>query len=261
MNKELNKLKIWVSFLKFFLGSVVVGGLGIIIDASFTDRELEMKEMDQVGKYLNVALSKDIGVRKRFSEYFASTLRSEEARDRWKEYDSLMTVYYDIEVHKRDSLDVLNLAKENEKIRLEDEKKITSSPKEKEELSNKIERLENDIHDLQESKIKVEKKLEVPEDLIERIVIEAVSGEKDELSILIIKFLNENSKYCYSPEGIRNIGGKRKNHPYLRNYSDKQIEAKLEHLVADGFVTHNCKDSRLYRVLLNPEKITEFFKN
>jgi hypothetical protein len=260
MEKDLNKLKIWVSFLKFFLGTVVVTVLGILIDASFTNRELEMKEMDQVGKYLNVALSKDIGVRKRFSEYFATTLRSTEARTRWKAYDSIMTIYYNDEVHTRDSLVVLDLDKEKEKENLEVKLKTLLNPKEKEIVKKEIEQLANQIHDIQERKIKVEQKLEVPRNLIEQSVSPFISGEKDRLSMLIVKFLTQRSNYCYSPEGIRNIGGKRKMFPELRDYTEHQIEAKLELLFTEGIVTHNCKDRRSYIISSEPKKIKDYLK-
>lgn len=260
MEGNLNKLKIWVSFLKFFLGSVVVTILGILIDASFTHRELEMKEMDQIGKYLNVALSKDIGVRKRFSEYFATTLRSEDARVRWESYDSIMTVYYDEEVYKRDSLAALDKEKEKEKENLQLKLDNLSSPEEKEQVKKEIEQLDDQIHEIQEEKIKVEKKLEVPKNIIDQSAIPSVSGEKDKLSLLIVNFLNERSNYCYSAEGIRNIGGKRKWYPELNDYTENQIEIKLELLVEEGIVTHNCKDRRSYRILLNQEKVKKYLK-
>lgn len=88
------KFQQWMGFAKFFLGTFVIGIITVIINHQIQSRELELKELDKLGNYIEHALEENIGVRRRFSQYFATVTRSETLRERWKEYNSLVEEEY-----------------------------------------------------------------------------------------------------------------------------------------------------------------------
>lgn len=86
------KLKIWLGFVKFLLGTFFLGLITTFVNNEIQNREIELKEIEQLGKFIDHALTEDVGVRKRFSHYFAKVTRSDRLRERWQEY------YADVEI-------------------------------------------------------------------------------------------------------------------------------------------------------------------
>jgi hypothetical protein len=86
------RLTIWVGFAKFVLGTFILGLVTAFINNEIQNREIELKEIEQLGKFIDHALTEDVGVRKRFAHYFSKVTRSEKLRERWSEY------YKDVEV-------------------------------------------------------------------------------------------------------------------------------------------------------------------
>jgi len=85
---------------------------------------------------------------------------------------------------------------------------------------------------------------------------------KSALSIEIVKFLSDNDNRCYSVAGVRNIGGRSSNYPDIRDYSEAQIKSELETLIELGIATHNCSDTRSYRIVLDqPELVVDYLGN
>ncbi len=89
-----DKFKHWMGFVKFFLGTFVIGIITVIVNHQIQSRELELKELDKLGNYIEHALVENVGVRRRFSQYFATVTRSDTLRERWKEYYSLVEIEY-----------------------------------------------------------------------------------------------------------------------------------------------------------------------
>ena len=92
---ELEKLKLYLDFAKFFLGTFLIGLVTFIVKSGFESREIAIEESEQIGKYVEIALREDIGVRKRFAEYFKAVTISDEYRDRWAGYYELVKGEYD----------------------------------------------------------------------------------------------------------------------------------------------------------------------
>ncbi|WP_161626825.1 peptidoglycan-binding protein [Desulfospira joergensenii] len=80
------RLKIWIGFVKFLLGTVILGLVTTFVNNEIQNREIELKEIEQLGKFIDHALTEDVGVRKRFAHYFSKVTRSERLRERWSEY-------------------------------------------------------------------------------------------------------------------------------------------------------------------------------
>ena len=101
------RLKLWLSFIKFVLGSFVIGLIALVIKASFQEREIEIKEQQQIGKFLDHALQQDIGVRRRFAQYFSKVTRSTEARSRWEEYYEVLNIEYKETIEEKRRLEAI----------------------------------------------------------------------------------------------------------------------------------------------------------
>ena len=88
MEKE--KLKLWLDFGKFFFGTFVIGFVSLVVKSGYENREIAIKESEQIGHYVEIALREDIGSRKRFAEYFKTVSVSDLYRERWTEYFNLV---------------------------------------------------------------------------------------------------------------------------------------------------------------------------
>lgn len=104
MNDDVERLKLRYGFWKFLLGTVFLGILTAALnftiknheaaqkakdlerEALQKEREIESKELDQVGKYIDHALTENVGTRERFAHYFARVTRSSEMQKLWTVY-------------------------------------------------------------------------------------------------------------------------------------------------------------------------------
>ena len=89
------RLTIWVGLLKFVLGTFIIGIASMLINREFQKREVELKEMEQLGKFVEHALTEDVGVRLRFAQYFSNVTRSEELKAGWTQYTAVVQQEYD----------------------------------------------------------------------------------------------------------------------------------------------------------------------
>ena len=91
---ENNRLAQWLRFAEFFLGTVVIGGITLCVNQSYQERqldqtkyvqqkELELKEMELLGTFVQTAMNGTPGDRRRFAEYFATLTTSDNLRLNW----------------------------------------------------------------------------------------------------------------------------------------------------------------------------------
>ena len=97
---EDGKLKLWLDFIKVFLGTFVVGLLGYFAKVSFDNRNLAILESDQIGQYVEQAMVDDLEVRLRFADYFNTVLPKESRKTGWQEYYERLEA--DLEKRDRD---------------------------------------------------------------------------------------------------------------------------------------------------------------
>jgi len=88
------RLAQWLGFAKFVLGTVVLGLVTTAVNNSIQTREVELREQEQVGQFLQHALQEDVGVRRRFAQYFATVTRSSALREGWGRYSQLVEAEY-----------------------------------------------------------------------------------------------------------------------------------------------------------------------
>ncbi|WP_219061969.1 hypothetical protein [Pseudomonas sp. UMAB-08] len=80
------RLKIWLSFAKFLLGTFAIGVVTTLINAKFQAREITLKEQEHLSKFVDTALGKDLGPRLLMARYFANVTQSEALKSGWNNY-------------------------------------------------------------------------------------------------------------------------------------------------------------------------------
>ncbi len=101
---ELEKLKEWLGFWKFFLGTFILGLATFMVNKDIQNREIEIKEQEQVAKYIEHAIHEDVGIRLRFAQYFRNVTRSDTLRERWQDYLTIVQAEYNEKKAEKESL-------------------------------------------------------------------------------------------------------------------------------------------------------------
>lgn len=85
-----------IDLIKWFIGSVVIVVVTLIIDTGFKEREAGIKEMEVYDKYVSIILTADnIEQRWNLCQYFSIVTPTERLRERWQVYkDSISDDYY-----------------------------------------------------------------------------------------------------------------------------------------------------------------------
>jgi hypothetical protein len=128
---ENEKLKIYISFAEFIFGTIGLGLVSTNINYYIQNREVAIKEQASVGQFVQQALQEDVGVRRRFAQYFATVTRSDEMRERWVEYATKVESEFD------------ELSKQ--KIALQEKEKKENNPSIKNQISDKIEKINMEL--------------------------------------------------------------------------------------------------------------------
>jgi len=106
------RLKLWLGFAKFILGTFVLGLVTTLINSAIQEREIELKEQEQVAQFLQHALQEDVGVRRRFAQYFSTVTRSDKLRKGWQTYFTLVEKEFQDKNSEKNDLEI-QVAKKN----------------------------------------------------------------------------------------------------------------------------------------------------
>ncbi|RKR84127.1 hypothetical protein BDD43_4354 [Mucilaginibacter gracilis] len=122
--QNLERLKLWIEVIKWFITSVVLVIISTIIETGFKDRTAGIQEIQQYDKYVTdlIVLNKEIGPRRLLAQYFANVTASDKLKQGWKDYYKLVDKEYNEYVLK-DSLAKIALSK----IQKNDSLKIAKS--------------------------------------------------------------------------------------------------------------------------------------
>jgi hypothetical protein len=102
-----------LEFGKWYMVAVAIVFFGKLLDSSFTDRETSIKEIAIYEKYAtNIMETDSIEKRWKLIEYFAAVTPSEQLRERWEAYKTIIKPEYDtlLALKKRQS-EILSSAK------------------------------------------------------------------------------------------------------------------------------------------------------
>jgi hypothetical protein len=128
---ENEKLKIYISFAEFIFGTIGLGLVSTNINYYIQNREVTIKEQASVGQFVQQALQEDVGVRRRFAQYFATVTRSDEMRKRWAEYATKVESEFD--------------KLSQQKIALEEKAKKESNQSSKNQIFDNIEKINMEL--------------------------------------------------------------------------------------------------------------------
>ncbi len=167
---ENEKLKIIFDFFQFVVGTIGLGLISTNINYHIQNREITIKEQTSIGQFVQQALQEDVGIRRRFAQYFATVTRSDEMRKRWSEYATNVEAEY--------------VQTEQKKKDLEEKAKKEKNPSAKTQIIDKIEKLNIELSPNKSSSI-----TENPARIYFHISNESQRLKADEIA----NFLRENN--------------------------------------------------------------------
>lgn len=144
---------------KFVIVTVGFGFFTLQINSEVQKRGIEMKELAQMGEYVNIAVSDNIGTRKRFADYFATVTRSEELRALWVDYQRTVTEEYEKEQEVKTLKE--NQAEELVKVIKKPDEEIGKKLIKDTELARKLAEVSNIKQELQVKPIDVSQRTPV----------------------------------------------------------------------------------------------------
>jgi len=179
IDKEIEKLKLKYSFLKFFFGTFAIGILTLGVNWQIQEKklqfEIQTKENDYIAQFLDHGLDKELENRRDFAAYFVRLSPSEEARDRWGQYlyfvEELISKARDAEriISEKDAklriaaekvvlaqeqaeeartkLTMLSASSSDKESIEQIEKQISQSSKEAEDLRNQLQQIQGTLVD------------------------------------------------------------------------------------------------------------------
>lgn len=102
---DLQKIKMILDFIKWFIVSVALVVITMIIDYGFRDRAAGIKEVEQYDRYVTniVVMNSEVGKRRLLAQYFSSVLPSDKLRKCWENYYWVVNAEYK-EMVKKDSI-------------------------------------------------------------------------------------------------------------------------------------------------------------
>lgn len=141
-------------YIRFFAVTVVAGILVPIVNCQIQNREVEIKELEQLGKFVEHALNENIAVRKRFAVYFSKVTSSKNMRGRWLDYKSVL---------EKEEKEILKKVEQMEKKETEKTKKVAQDEKRVQETKLELQKLKKEKESAKEATDKERIKKEVLE--------------------------------------------------------------------------------------------------
>lgn len=177
MNDE--RLKIWLGFAKFILGTVILGAVSVAINSKIQMREISLQEQKQLSTFTADALNPNVTQRYLLANFFATVTQNTALKKGWQDYFEITKIEYDkLKVQeketskrekdlkdklKKDQAKLKQVQTASEKLQKSFEKKETSlkdkkiSKKKQQELKNELEKVKADLLIAQDEKIKKQK--------------------------------------------------------------------------------------------------------
>lgn len=155
---ENEKLKIWLGFWKFILGTVALGIISAILNWQYQNKQLEQEkvrqESDFVAQFLNNALDKDLEKRRDFAEYFFRVSPTADARERWKKYQEYITSQMSSANKYQDEIE--SLKHQIAKIKTNSQKNDSNKTQILNDLTKKLEIKQRDLASIRSENFEME---------------------------------------------------------------------------------------------------------
>lgn len=107
---DFEKFKYYVELAKWFIVSVVIVVMTIIIDTGFKDRAAGMQELKEYDRYVTekIVLNSNVASRRLLAQYYSTVTPSKNLRCGWKDYYNLLDAEYQQTFNKIDSTKKVN---------------------------------------------------------------------------------------------------------------------------------------------------------
>lgn len=116
----------YIELFKWFISSVAIVVVTLIIDTGFRERETGINEMKLYSDYVDVILkANNIEERYKLADYFATVTPTDRLRDRWVEYrNSIVESYHEFQALKTREAELIASGKDvsNELIKIQAQK-------------------------------------------------------------------------------------------------------------------------------------------
>ena len=184
---KLERFKVWGKIITVSITVLFGSALGVIINNSYQNRQLDLQATKYLGEFIDYALEKEDVKRLRFAKYFATLTPSKSLKKNWEKY------YKDI-IDDQGKLKDVKTQLEEEKSKKDSEK----SEKRIRELESERERLKVKLSALPDSE-KSEKKIRELESKLERLKVKLPAlPEKSENYLT-----DEKAKSLYLDEDMK----------------------------------------------------------
>lgn len=91
---ENERFQIWINFAQFFIGTFALGVVTLLVNNRIQEREVEIKEQEQIGTLVEEALDANVEARLRLARFYSTVTRSDTIRVRWEEYRGELETEY-----------------------------------------------------------------------------------------------------------------------------------------------------------------------
>jgi hypothetical protein len=104
-DKKIDKQKFWIENIKWFVASVLIVVIALIVDSGFKRRELKLKEIDRYDEFVKllVANSDNIGAQYKLASFYTRFCTYDDIKEEWKTYLSELKKDYDEYLNDLDS--------------------------------------------------------------------------------------------------------------------------------------------------------------
>lgn len=140
---RIEKFKLIMEYAKWFVVSVVLVVVALIIDSGFKSREQGLKEVTEYDKYIEILVYNDnVGAKVKLAEFLSIISTSDDIRERWEIYHKKVKAEYEefekMNAEKEAKLEVLKQKEIKKTLTDEDVIKLNKLKKEKNDIESQL---------------------------------------------------------------------------------------------------------------------------
>jgi hypothetical protein len=97
VNQKLDRQKMWIENIKWFIASVLIVVIALIVDSNFKKRDLMLRELDQYDKFVDLLIANNntIGAQYKVAGFYDKFSISKDIKEKWDVYLQELKKEYD----------------------------------------------------------------------------------------------------------------------------------------------------------------------
>jgi|WetSurMetagenome_2_1015567.scaffolds.fasta_scaffold02787_2 hypothetical protein len=97
LNQKLDRQKMWIENIKWFIASVLIVVVALIVDSNFKKRDLMLRELDQYDKFVDLLIANNntIGAQYKVAGFYDKFSISKDIKEKWDIYLQELKKEYD----------------------------------------------------------------------------------------------------------------------------------------------------------------------